>query len=171
MAEPARHLRLIDGNGEIVGDHGCARCNEVEVGDVEALQAEVTRLSRKIAAMARDKDRERQNDPDRELVVELFAQWRELTGHTRSMLGGDRFDTIKAALRLCRKEHGEERGLEIVQLAIEGIAAFPFVVNGQRVQTGTPAQRHDRIGIALDGSENIERFANLGHMARKAEAA
>jgi hypothetical protein len=171
VSEPARHLRLVDSETGEFTEYGCERCKAVEVGDVEALKDEITRLSRKITAMQRDKEQERRDDPDRILIVELFNLWREVAGHPKSMLGGDRFDAIKSALKLCRREHGEERGNEIVRLAIEGIGAHPYVVNGQRVPKGTPAQRHDRIGIALDGSENIERFANLGHRARKARAA
>ena len=61
-----------------------------------------------------------------------------------------------------------EDRIKLLADTIDGIAAHPFVVNGQRVPTGKPSQRHDRLGIALGGGEEVEKFARLGYAARKA---
>jgi hypothetical protein len=155
------HLRaVVDGEtGEI--HTGCARCEDVAVGDLDNAERRIRKLEREKRAMERDRDAERQADPQRQEIMRLIDMWRRVTGHPRANINaGDRFDVVKARL-------AEGYSVEQVELAIEGIGAFRYVVEGQRMRHGSPGQRHDRLGIACGSGENLERMANLGHQARK----
>lgn len=153
-------LRLVNTEtGELAG---CDRCSEVQVGDVENLERQVNALLRKIRGLERDRDAERQADPNRIQIIALIERWKEATGHPKSNANAaDRFDVIRARL-------AEGYTIEQIELAVDGIGAFRYVVNGNRVSSGKPGQRHDRLGIALGGGEAVERFAVLGYQARKA---
>lgn len=129
--------------------------------DVANLERENTRLLRKIRSLERDKEKERQGYTERDKVLALIERWKQATNHPRSNANGaDRFDLIRAR----RKEKFE---WDILELAIDGIGAYPYVVNGERKPNGKRSQRHDRLGIPMAGSEAVEKFANLGHQARK----
>lgn len=116
------------------------------------------------AAIGRLKRQIEQDDPahhpQSKDISDLIDHWKEATGHPRAKLSKDRFDVVKARLK-------DGYSFEQLRLAIDGIAAFPYVVNGQRVAAGKPSQRHDALSLALKGGENLERFANLGALARK----
>jgi hypothetical protein len=73
---------------------------------------------------------------------------------------GDRFDVVKARL-------AEGYSPEQIELAIVGIGAHRYVGPEGRMRAGKATQRHDRLGIALGGGESLERFAVLGHQAKK----
>lgn len=138
------------------GEITCPRCRNVDIDDLEVLERENTRLLRRIRALERDRDAERQGDPNRGIILALIERWKLATGHTRSKANAaDRFDLVRSRLR-------EGYTVADLELAIDGIGAFPYVINGQRVTEGKESQRHDRLGIALAGGESVERFANLG---------
>lgn len=159
LADLGHPMRLVDtGSGEVIDQ--CPQCTQRE-SDRENLERENTKLLRKIRRLESDREKERQGDPNRQLILSLIERWKRATGHTRSNANSaDRFDLIKARL----KEGYEPKDLE---LAIDGIGCFRYVVNGTRVRDGKRSQRHDRLGIALGGGEAVERFANLGAQARK----
>jgi hypothetical protein len=153
------NLQLVDTDtGEIAG---CPRCEDVQVGDLENAESENRRLIRRLKQLERDRDAERQADPRRDHILALIDRWKLKTNHPRAnAYTADRFDVVKARL-------SEGYTVEDLELAVDGIGAFRYVVNGERTRNGTPAQRHDRLGIALGGGEAVERFANLGHRARR----
>ena len=154
-------LRLIDTHtGELV-EPDCPRCRDVDVEDVANLEAENRRLLRRVKKLERDRAREREEYPERQKVIEVIERWKRHTDHPRSNANSaDRFDLVLARLR-------EGYSWDDLELAIDGIGAFRYVVQGQRTRTGTTGQRHDRMGICCGSGEAIERFANLGHEARK----
>lgn len=103
-------------------------------------------------------------------IVALIERWMRGTGHVKAKVSADRVKLVKARLRdgyplTSEDEFPTEATLE---LAVDGIAAYPFVVNGSRVAEGKASNRHDRLGIALAGGEKVEEFARLGYQARKA---
>jgi hypothetical protein len=162
VSEPRlRIVTDVDGQtGEVqASSPSCPRCREVEIEDVENLQSEVLRLNRKIKAMKRDRDAERLTDPQRWEILRLIEYWKTATGHPRARFSGDRFDLVKARLT-------EGYSPDEIELAIDGIAAKPYVGSSGRMATGEPGQRHDRLGICLKGGEDLERFAVIGHEAR-----
>lgn len=159
MAKP--HLRaVVDGEtGEL--HTGCPRCQDVAVGDLDNAERRIRKLEREKRAMERDRDAEREQDPQRQIILGLIDAWKRHTGHPKANANaGDRFDVIKARL-------AEGYTPENIELAIEGIGAFRYVGPEGRMRVGKPHQRHDRLGIALGGGEALERFCNLGHQARK----
>lgn len=153
---------------------GKVRALDEKVRDLEAKLAEEHELrverdstlrtvEGKLRRLKRDRAAERREDPDRALILELIGVWKRATGHPNARDSADRFDVVKARLE-------EGYSAEQIRLALAGLGAFPYVRNGQRVARGTPAERYDRIGIALDTGSALERFANLGHLAKKAAA-
>lgn len=147
------------------GELLCPRCAEVKPGDLEAAEAEIRRLRRKVKSLERDKEAERQAAPNRKLVLALIERWKRVTNHPKSNANAaDRFDLITARLK-------EGYSPQDIELAIDGIGAYPFVVKAVRTKTGPPNCRHDRLGIALGSGEKLEAFANLGAKARRNGAA
>lgn len=157
MSEASLRLVEVDSEtGEVAGD-GCARCRDVEIDDYANLEKENRRLLRKINQLERDKEETRQKDSNRSKILELIELWKVETGHLRSNAhSADRFDIVKARLK-------EGYTFEQLELAVRGMGACPYVVNGQRVSEGKPGNRHDRLGIALGSGEQVEKFANIGY--------
>lgn len=153
----AEVIHLHPETGEVV--ERCPGCEEREE-IIAGLDRSIGKLERQIRAMQRDREDERKNDPQRALILGLIERWKVATGHPRAKNSDDRFDVIKARLR-------EGYTIEQLELAIDGIGAYPYVSTNGRSRTGKPSQRHDRLGIALGGGEDVERFANMGYQARK----
>lgn len=156
------HLRaVVEGETGELFVQPCPRCIDVELGDLENAERRIRKLEREKRALEADQIAKREADPQRQVILDLIDKWRRCTGHPRANLyAGDRFDHVKARLR-------EDYSPEQIELALEGIGAFPYVGPEGRMRTGTPGQRHDRLGIALGGGESLERFCNLGYQARK----
>lgn len=131
--------------------------------EIEGLTKLTKKQARENAALARRvaEDESVANHAQGAEIVALIERWKAATGHVKSKVSGDRVKAVKARLR-------DGYSIEQLELAIDGIAAYPFVgTGGQRFGRGKPSQRHDRLGIALGGGEAVERFAVLGHQARQ----
>jgi hypothetical protein len=102
-----------------------------------------------------------QAHPQRAEIQRLIERWRRGTKHPRAKVSKDRIDLVRGRLK-------DGYSIEEIELAIDGLAALPYVRNGQRVREGHASELHDRLGIALGGGEQLEKFAVLGHKARKA---
>ena len=145
--------------GELVE---CPACSELQDALLEA-QDDLKKKKAECRRLKRDRQKEREDDPARQTILTLIERWKVKTGHPKSNANAsDRFDLVKARLR-------EGYSVEDLELAIDGIGAYPYVHDGKRVKQGAPHERHDGLRIALRGGENVERFANLGHHARKVE--
>lgn len=116
---------------------------------------EIGSLSRRIT-----EDEDPSAHPLGKEIVAVIERWKRGSGHPKSKTSADRVKAVKARLK-------DGYSIEQIELAIDGICAFPFVANGQRVRQGHASQRHDRLGICLGGGEKLEEFARLGHTARK----
>lgn len=160
MARP--HLRaVVHGETGQIHANACPRCEDVQLEDLENAERRIRKLERQIRALERDRQAQREQDPQRQQILAVIDLWRRCTGHPRANLNaGDRFDVVKARL-------SEGYTVEQVELAVEGIGAYPYVGPEGRCKRGSRAQRHDRLGIALGGGEALERFAVLGYQARK----
>lgn len=103
-------------------------------------------------------------------IVALIERWKRGADHPGSKISADRVKLVKARLKDGYQIASEEWLPDHVtlELAVDGICAHRFVCNGQRSRSGSLAQRHDRLGIALGGGEKVEEFARLGYKARKA---
>lgn len=147
------------------GEITCPRCEHLKPGDLERAEKEIRRLRRLNERLenhlAEKQESARQNHRNRKRILKLIDRWKERTDHPRSKASNDRFDVIVARLK-------DGYSFEEIELAIDGIAAYPFVTKAGRQPEGAPAQRHDSLSIALKGGENLERFARLGWRARQA---
>lgn len=121
-------------------------------------------LQRRIA-----EDEDPNSHPRGAEIVELIQRWMRGTGHAKSKVSADRVKLVKARIKDGYEISAEEwlPDIPTLELAVDGIASHPFVVNGTRVPTGPKASRHDRLGIALGGGEKVEEFSRLGYKARK----
>lgn len=135
---------------------GAEELNEGQEATIKIQAAKIGRLERQLR-----EESDPASHPKGKEIQSLVERWKTATGHPRAKLSKDRFDVVKARLK-------DGYSIEDLELAVDGIAAFPFVVNGMRKREGKPSQRHDSLTLALKGGENTERFANLGHDARKA---
>lgn len=159
----ARHLRVVDGNGELVD-------NASPEETIHALQAALTRAQRTIDALRADKTRERKQYAKRMIIEDAFDDHitklvnAGLKGKKRCKLSDDRFDAIKAMV-----EAGYT--LEDFELVNTGIAEFQFVVYGKRRQHGPDDSRNVDIAWTCEKARRFEEAARLGAIVMKAREA
>lgn len=177
MTEPARtHLQLVNPETGEVHDGPSYSDLLHQTRDLEdqlaGFKVTCEKQAREIGSLRRRiaDDEDPTTHPQGKEIVALIERWMRGTRHNKAKVSADRVKLVKSRLRdgyplTSDDEYPAEATLE---LAVDGIAAYPFVVNGQRVREGKPSQRHDRLGIALAGGEKVEEFARLGYQARKA---
>jgi hypothetical protein len=150
VAAPA--LKLIDGaSGEVVaGDDSSlmARIEELE-RELQDAERDLRAKRRLITKLQKDKERERQNFEQREVVFKLFEFWQQRCQKPRSQCTADRFDALRKAL-----ESGYTP--RQVALAIAGAAYDPFVT---KAKNGREIKHNDLELICRDG-KHLESFAN-----------
>lgn len=130
--------------------------------DLENCEAELRKARRRIKAYERREEDKRQEHPNRTLILSLIERWKCACNHPRSNSNAsDRFDLIAARLK-------EGYTVAQIELAIDGIAAMPYVgPHGRQSHNGKGSSRHDRLGICLGSGEQLERFAVWGWQARQ----
>ncbi len=142
--------------------------------DLENVEAELRKVRRRVKALERGKEKEREAYRERSKVIAAITYYAELTGHPNmNVNASDRFDMIVQR----RKEQypfgdpleeAPQEPCATICLAIEGLAAFPYVgPQGRQSHNGGGSKKHDRMGIALGAGEDLERFARLGWLARR----
>ncbi len=147
---PEHQLHVVDPETGELRQPGCQQCAELTVklagrtADFDALVQEHTKLLRQRDALLRDRDRERELDPQRAVIMEIFDHWRERCGHPNARFDGRRFDLIKARLRTF--------SVDELKMAIDGAAVDAF--------TDSKGKRHDRLGLIFESAERVEDFAN-----------
>jgi hypothetical protein len=160
--EAARpELKLVDpATGELVPNDLAYKIRDLE-DQLAGYKKTCDKQAREIGVLTRkvQEDADPSHHPKGKEIVALIERWMRVTGHTRSKVSDDRVKLVKARLR-------DGYTFEQLELAVDGIGALPYVVNGSRKPTGTDSQRHDRLGIALGGGEKVEEFARLGYRAR-----
>lgn len=149
-----------------VNEHGeiapCPNCQERDE-EIEGLIATVKEQARRMAKYERELKRyaeAEEHHPHRKEILELIDYWRKATGHERSKASKDRVDLIKARLK-------DGYSFDQIRLAVDGLAAFPYVRDGRRVASGKPSERFDQLKHALKGGQELERFAVLGYQANQ----
>jgi hypothetical protein len=143
-------VAAVDAQTGELRDELCPRCGELAAqlaggqADFDALVCEYTKLLRQRDALLRDRDRERELDPQRAVVLEVFDYWREKCKHPNARFDGRRFDLIKGRLKQ----------FTVVELksAIDGAAVDSFL--------DEKGKRHDRLGLILESAERVEDFSN-----------
>ena len=153
-------LRLVDqATGELIETD--RRIADLE-DKVAGLQTTLGMQARKLGQYEREKAKaDPRMDSRYGELKKIVNRWKRATGHEKSMISDDRLKLVRARLK-------DGYTIEQIELAIDGLAACPYVVDAQRVRTGKPSQRYDQLEHALKGGAKLERFAVLGHKARKA---
>ena len=152
-------MRLVDADsGELVE-------TDRRVADLEdrvaGLMTTIASQARKMGSLERELrkyDPKETAQPDE--LAALIERWKWKTGHHKSKASKDRFDLIRARLK-------DGYSINELELAIDGLAAYPYRVYDKRFPRGRDADRHDQLSDALGSSERVEKLAVLGHQARK----
>jgi hypothetical protein len=124
------------------------------VVDFENLQAELVAKRREIGRLRGELTKQRQSSPEHQSVQAVFDHWRAECGHDKAKLGEKRAAVVRARLR---DNFTEDQLLR----AVDGVAMFPFVVNGQRRAKGKPDQRYDDLELICRNEVNVEKFIGL----------
>lgn len=168
--EATSHLRLVDDTsfpwpetGELLSLPDATYRIRDLIDERDGLLKLTVKQARENAALARRvaEDESAESHAKGREIVELIERWKRAAGHAKSKTSGDRIKLVKARLK-------DGYSVEQIALAIDGLAAHPYVVNAQRRPQGKDSQRYDQLKHALNGGQDLERFANLGHNARKA---
>lgn len=160
MTRPALALVSADGEPTISFAEALERLQQAEdmvVGQEATLKSQAARIGRLEREMA---EKDPTHHPRSKEMAAVVDRWRRATNHPKARISKDRLDLVRARLK-------DSYEIEEMELAVDGLGAFPYVVNGSRKREGHPSQRHDRLGIALGGGEKLEEFARLGYAARK----
>jgi hypothetical protein len=122
--------------------------------DFENLQAELVAKRREIGRLRGELTKQHQSSPEHQSVQSVFDHWRAECGHDKAKLGEKRAAVVRARLR---DNFTEDQLLR----AVDGVAMFPFVVNGQRRAKGKPDQRYDDLELICRNEVNVEKFIGL----------
>jgi len=154
---PDPHLAVVDQQTGELRAAGCPECGELaaklagSAADFDALVIEYTKLLRQRDALLRDRDRERERDPQRAIIIEIFEHWQERCKHPNARFDGRRFDLIKGRLKQFKPAE--------LKMAIDGAAVDAYV--------DSKGKRHDRLGPIFESAERVEDFANRYHRWQK----
>jgi len=164
MTEPARHLAAVP-TGEVPADapsYGEAlSLLEKQAEEIAGLTVTIHSQAGIIGKQRAELEERLENHPRRAEITRVIDHWRRALDHRKSKLSKDRVKLVADRLK-------DGYSLDQLALAIDGLAGFPYRSYGDRLKAGTPAQRDDKMSTALDSGEAVERFAVLGHRARKA---
>lgn len=147
-APPARHLRVIDGDGQVLPG-GCPECAAREF-EVEGLQETVRSQGAKIRKLRRDRDSKARGSalwPD---AVELHRYWKAACGHPRSKFDVDRFLLLEPYLK--------SDGLDLCKLAVDGAAHDPYRAN--RPNRNGKTEVYDSLETIFKTRAAFERHCN-----------
>lgn len=119
-------------------------------------------LSRRIAG---DEDPMRESAAPARRIVE---RW--LVHHPRAVLTKGRVKMVRARLADGYALDSEKwlPDHPTLELAVDGVAAFPFLLFGKRKREGAASQRYDDLKDALGDGAKVEESARAGYRARKA---
>lgn len=110
-----------------------------------------------------------ESDPDHhpkgKEIRDLFDRWKLGANHPKAILGGPRVKLVKARLKDGYPIQGDNEAS--LELAIDGICAYPFQVYDRRSAKGRKQDRRDDFELALKDEKHVESLARLGWKARR----
>lgn len=128
------------------------------IEDRDLADRECRRLRKEAAALRRELQQLREEDPKSKQIKAILEYWQERTNHTRSMIpiDGDRAAAVRRALRW-KVPVGKLR------TAIDMAAEYPYLVYGQPAkQPKDPSEkRRNDITDILKNEQRIEAYAAL----------
>ena len=170
-------LRLVSDNDALFPwpDTGEALTTEQAVERVKGLLYEnegLTKLTKKQAKenakLERQLDTEetRPHPKDNEFR-ELGKRWKDGTGKKQAKIGLQRMKMMRA-----RHKDGfpitSDEAEPTLELAIDGLCAFPYRVYGERFRQGKPSELDNDLDAALKDEKHVEALSRLGWKARQA---
>ena len=171
-AAPA--LRVVNPDGELVSTDLTRRVHELEYENrdladrCEGYRKTVDKQAREIGALSRklaEEDGVEHHAKGKE-ITELIDLWRTSCKHPKAKVGKARIKMVKARLADgFPLKADDEASLE---LAIIGLAAYPFRVFDKRFPTGRPSDRDDDLSAALKDEKHVEALSRLGWKAKQA---
>jgi hypothetical protein len=136
MAEPARHLHVVDtASGEVLP--GCPDC-AVKNDEIAGLERDVRGWAARYAQLRRDKAQEAREHPKWPEAQWLFSLWRKLCNHPRA------------------ESHLAKDGLVTCERAVHGIAFDCFKTK----RRNGSVQRHDSWELLFRDRGKVEEMAN-----------
>lgn len=145
MAEPARHLHIVDAQTGDVLD-SCPGCSKLE-DQVKGAEKDIRAWRARYADLARDKEAEARKSQYWRPAIEVWDYWRERCSHPKAVWNADRFFLVEPFLKA--------DGAEMCKRAIDGAAFDPFVTtrrNGSK-------KRHDGWELIFRDRGKFEEFA------------
>ena len=129
------------------------------VEQVEALQRENLYLAMRNGKLKAQVERDLGEDAESAVVIDIIEYWAATTGHGKAKVSaaGERAKYVRKALKL---GHTPDELKE----AIDGAAAYPFVVNKQRSKTGKDPEgkdRYDDLPTVFRDEVQIQRMRKL----------
>lgn len=162
MAEAARHLyvvhdRIADENGEVVSPERLLHDLQAAETQVRMLERERAGQQLKIAALERDKAKEREKHPLKEKIERVHSYWQRRCNHPRAGLDDETFFKIAELMELKVKPRSDEREFSYpddFKLAIDGVWFDPWIKtqkNGRRV-------RHDELSRVFKNADSMREY-------------
>lgn len=166
MARARTHLRPVEvhqDTGEVVPqawelDHAVAVQEVIALlEDKKALGHVVAKLQQRIEAMERDKEAEREAAPNRALIEEVHAWWKQRCRHPNAKLRADRFDAWESLLRDYTREQ--------VMWMVVGLGEYPWEAYGERyAEKAQGRTRRDEPEYLAARSPRQEKAGRLGYL-------
>jgi hypothetical protein len=151
MSQP---LQLVDEHGEVIRS-SCAGCNEhiraidTLKRDLELSEQEIRNLRRTVAALRKDKQRERDEYTQRARIEALFETYKRILEKPNCRMGATRFDALRRMVDLGYEDMHFE-------LAFYGAKHAPFTRDGKKFQD---------LELICRNESKFEDFANRGARA------
>lgn len=170
-AATAPRLKLVDPTtGELVDRDPDSRIRDLE--DLNAgLRVTVDKQAREIGTLKRKLTADDPEvHPQRAAIHKLIDRWREACNHPKAKAGTARVKLVAARIKDGYPVTSEEwlPSEPTLELAIDGLAAYPYRVFNRRYAEGKPADRDDDLTAALKDEKHVELCARLGYKARQA---
>lgn len=147
MAQPARHLQVVDPDTGELRDHHCEEC-QAKDDQIAGLEKDLRSWRARYADLKRDKEQEARDHLLWPRAKRLFDVWRAECRHQRSRWSADRFWLIEPLLR--------EYGMETCVRAIAGAAYEPWTYE----RKNGSSKRCDEWERVFANAGRLEDFAN-----------
>lgn len=182
MPEPARHLSPVPDSGPnhkeiargirkgelVVMDKETGSLVTDPADTIAGLLRTVEQQGTRIGSLERrvEADGDIDREPKGKEIRALFERWQKATGRTGTKLGKPRVKLVKARLRDGFPITSSETE-PTLELAIDGVAAYPYRVYNRRQKEGRPSDLDNGFDRALQDEKHVEELSRYGWKARQ----
>jgi hypothetical protein len=167
MAEPARHLRVVehDDNGEVI-QTACPECRK-HLDVIAALERDIRGWGIRHAELKRDKAQEAEEHPCWEAAQWVFRQWKRRCNHPRARWSHDRFWLIEPFLVADKWGKTLKARVALCLLAIDGAEHDAWTVT----RKNGSAKRFDEFDRIFATTGSFEEFCKRAPADARARCA